>query len=271
MVERTAQRKIYVTRDYRLFERSAENRIVDLARHKRLRDSMRKNGWIPSMPMSCLRNGNNRLIVKDGQHRLAIAEELSIPVYWADCEVDFCISEINTTSVTWKPRDHAEKHAANGLKAYQEGLDFADQHKLSIGIAFALLSGTTSFGNIDDAFFRGTFRVKDRAWADRVGMLYSRMCGLNGAIRNMRFTEACMAVCRLKEFDPERMISCAERCREKLVSYSTREAYLDLLEEVYNFGRKSLVPLKMPAIEAMRKRSAVEKGIAAKAAKAVTP
>jgi hypothetical protein len=55
------------------------------------------------------------------------------------------------------------------------------------------------------------------------------------------------------------LIGGAERCREKLVSYSTRDAYLDLLESVYNFGRKQLVSLKLPAIEAMRKRNVATK------------
>jgi hypothetical protein len=93
------------------------------------------------------------------------------------------------------------------------------------------------------------------------------MCGLSGDVRNMRFMEACMAVCRLEGFDVERMLSCSSRCRERLLSYSTRDAYLDMIEEVYNFGRSKLVPLKMPAIEVMRKRNAVIAGRKAKSDK----
>jgi len=51
------------------------------------------------------------------------------------------------------------------------------------------------------------------------------------------------------------MISNAGRCREKLVSYSTKEAYLDMLEDIYNFGRKNLLALKISAQQAMRDRA----------------
>lgn len=78
-----------------------------------------------------------------------------------------------------------------------------------------------------------------------------------------------MAACRVDGFEVERFIRGAERCREKLVAYSTRDANLEMMEEVYNFGRttKNLVPLKHLAIQAMRERSAVYKSVQTKAAK----
>jgi len=163
--------KVNCTKDYRLFERSPDNRPVDLRKHKKLRASLQKLGWLRSKPMSCRRNGSGRLIVKDGQHRLAIAEELGIAVWWVDEPVDFCIAELNGTSVNWKPRDHAEKHAANGLREYQYGLEFADNYRLSIGLAFALLSGTTSFANVADSFYDGSFKSRDKVWAESVASL----------------------------------------------------------------------------------------------------
>ena len=36
--------KIHVTKNYRLFERSPENRVVDVAKHKRLARSLKKYG-----------------------------------------------------------------------------------------------------------------------------------------------------------------------------------------------------------------------------------
>lgn len=63
-----------------------------------------------------------------------------------------------------------------------------------------------------------------------------------------------MSVCRVPDFDAGRLLQCAARCRERLVSYSTRDAYLGMLEEVYNFGRKQLFGLKSAAVMAMRDR-----------------
>lgn len=69
-----------------------------------------------------------------------------------------------------------------------------------------------------------------------------------------------MAVCRVKEFEADRLLHGAERCREKLVAYSNRDAYLDMLEGMYNFNRnaRNLFALKMEATKAMRERNAVE-------------
>jgi len=68
-----------------------------------------------------------------------------------------------------------------------------------------------------------------------------------------------MAVCRVAGLDVTRLRSGAKRRRDRLISYSTRDAYLGMLEEVYNFGRHSLVALKMEATAAMRARSAATK------------
>lgn len=256
--------KVNCTKNYRLFERSPDNRPVNLRKHKNLRASLQKHGWLRSKPMACRRSDAGRLIVMDGQHRLALAEELGIAVWWVEEVVDFCVAEVNRTIVKWVPRDHAEKHAANGLREYQYGLEFADKYKLSVGLAFALLSGTTTFSNVSDSVYGGSFRPRDKTWAESVASLYSSLCALSPRIRNMRLMEACMALCRVESFDPARLIAGAERCRDKLVPYSTRDAYLEMLEVVYNFGRKSLVPLKLPAIETMRRRNAITASVAKK-------
>jgi hypothetical protein len=76
-----------------------------------------------------------------------------------------------------------------------------------------------------------------------------------------------MAVCRVEEFDPERLLHNAAKCRDKLVSYSTRDAYLGMLEQIYNFNRRQLVGLTALATMAMRERSATVASKKNKAAK----
>jgi hypothetical protein len=129
---------------------------------------------------------------------------------------------------------------------------------LPITIAFALLGGTTSFTNVKPQFVDGTFEIKDRDWADQVASVYCAMVALSKDIRGARFLQACMGACRVKDFKPARLIQGAKRCREKLVSYSTKDAYLDMIEELYNFGQRKLVGLKALAQMAMRARNAVK-------------
>ncbi len=250
--------KINVTKNYKLFGRSEENRPVNLKKHRPLELSMKEYGFLRSFPISCRRDSTKGLIVKDGQHRLAIAETLGLPVFWVEDPVDFDIAKVNNGQEKWQVRDFADKYAANGITAYRDGLEFADRHRLPIGTAFALLSGYTCFTGCKDAFVAGKFVVKDRKWADNVAAIYVPLVTMAPLMKNVRFIEACMAVCRVPTFEAKRLLQNAERCREKLVPFSTREAYMDMLESIYNFGRAKLVGLKAEATMLMRERSPIK-------------
>jgi len=251
----SSSQKIQATKDYRKFIRSTENRPLDIKKHKRLMESMKLYGFLRCFPIVCRRDAAGQLVVKDGQHRLTIAEALGIMVYWIEEEVDFDVAMINTTSKIWVLSDYAQKFAANGHKAYQEAIEFAELHSLPMGMAVSLLAGTISFSNVQSAFLAGDFVVKDRPWADAVASLYRPLSMMSPAVKNARLIEACMAVCRVPDFDAKRLLAGAERCRDKLVNYSTRESYLEMMEEIYNFGRKQLVGLKAAATMAMRERN----------------
>lgn len=257
----SATKKIQATKNYRMFHQSGDNRPLDIKKHKKLIDSMKLYGFLRCFPIVVSRDKDGKLIVKDGQHRLAVAEMLGLTVYWVEEEVDFDVAVINCTPKTWQLKDYALKFARNGLKQYQEGIDFSDEHHLPIGTAFALLSGTTSFGNCESQFIGGTFKVKDRKWADSVAGLYSAVTGLAPDLKKQTFIEACMAVCRIADFDSRRLITGAEQCRGKLINYGTRDDFLAMLEEIYNFKRhgKNLVPLKLQAVATMRERNATTK------------
>jgi hypothetical protein len=260
-------RKIQSTKNYALFSRSEDNRPTDLKRHRRLLLSMEKYGFLPSFPIVCFRDPKGNLTVKDGQHRLQIAEKLGLTVHWIEEAIDFDIAVVNSTAKIWVLRDYAQKFATNGKTDYQYGLDFAAQHGLPIGIAFALLGGTTSFTNVQMAFIDGTYKVKDQKWADAVAEIYVPLVAMAPAVNNVAFITACMATCRVAEFEAERLLQNAGRCRDKLQSFSTREAYLDMLEEIYNYGRKQLLGLKALATMAMRDRSAARSAATKKPAR----
>ena len=253
----SVSKKIQMTKNYRLFHKSADNRPTDLKKHKKLIDSMRMYGFLKCFPIVVMRDKDGKLIVKDGQHRLAVAEMLGLTVYWIEEETDFDIAIINCTAKTWHLRDYALKHILNGKKQYQEGLDFSEQHGIPIGMAFALLSGTTTFSNCESQFVDGSFKIKDRPWADAVAGIYSALCSMQPAIKKSTFLEACMAVCRVEAFEPKRLLEGADGTRESLINYGTRDAFLAMLEELYNFRRnsKNRLPLKFLAVSAMRERN----------------
>lgn len=240
---------LHTTSNYSLFDRSEDNRPLDVDGHAKLLASMQKHGFLKSFPLSVFKGKRGVLVVMDGQHRLAVAQSLGIPVYYVIEDEPFDVAELNATVKAWRVKDYAQKHAANGNADYEEGLRFAAEHKVAASLAFSLLGGAVNYSSVKDAFEGGAFKVTAREWAADIAALFSGVARLNPKVRTACFLKACMAVCRVKGFDRSRMIAAAERCREKLIPYATRDGYLDMLEAVYNFHRGAKVPLKFMAAE----------------------
>jgi hypothetical protein len=256
-----AKQEIKTTADYSAFERSADNRPVNLKKHKNLIESMKQFGFLKCFPVVCVRSGKS-LVVKDGQHRLAVAQMLGLPVHYVEADKDFDIAVINCTSKSWELRDYAAKFAENGHEDYAEGLHFSEQYRISIGVSFCLLAGTTCQSTLRRQFADGDFAVKDRDWAHRVAGTYRKFMDIAGkGINGRPVMEALMAACRVKQFNPTRLLEGAEKHREMIANYSSRDACLTMLEKIYNHNRlaKNLFALKIEAEKAMRDRNPAAK------------
>jgi hypothetical protein len=247
---------INCTTDYQMFYRGNGNRPLDVGQHGKLQVSMQQYGFLQCFPIVCSRDADGSLVVKDGQHRLAFAELLGLPVYWVEESVPFDVAMVNNGQRPWKLRDYAEFFASHGNQDYRQAINFASAYDIPLSAAFAMLAGKMSFRQVRDAFQSGEFAIGDRRWAHRVAGTHLRMTTLSSALNSVRFLEACMAACRVPEFDEERLLRNAKQCRERLVPYSTRNAYLDMLEDIYNFRRSSLLGLRVAAIQAMRQHVA---------------
>jgi hypothetical protein len=251
----------YTIRESRKYDQfdiqESDNRELKVYKHKNLERSMRRYGFLPCFPIVVIRkHGKN--VVKDGQHRFAIAQKLDIPFYYVETEEDFDTAAVNCTSLGWQLEDYAKRHLEDGREDYGEALTFAEKHSLSLGLAASLLAGVTSISQCKDDFVAGTWKVADRPWAEQVASLYRAMLQLGPKLNGQRFLSACMAVCRVRGFKADRLLAGASRpvTRKKLICYGDRDGYLDLLQELYNYGQKQLVALKVDAINAMRERSA---------------
>jgi hypothetical protein len=252
-------RRILKATNYNLFTRCTENRPIDLTKHAKLVASMEKNGFFWFCPIIVSRESDGTLLILEGQHRFTIAESLGLPIYYVIADVEFDIAELNCTAKVWTLADYAHKHASAGRTDYREGIDFAREHRIPIGRAFALLAGTTTFNNVQEEFVAGDYKITDREWAGAVVDLFGKLCDLAPRLRTETFIGACMAVCRIPGFDPARLVKAARRHREKLVSYGTRDGYLNMLESLYNKTRAADVPLRHEALQAMKSRAAVAK------------
>lgn len=244
------------SKDYSRFVRSEENRIVDIAKRKRLETSMRKHGFIPSLAISVQKiPGSNKFLVREGQHRLAMSEKLGIEFYYIEDDTEFDIASVNAASKVWDMKDYAMRFAASGNEDYAEALEFAERYRVTVGTACMLLAGASGFKAIAESFREGSFKVKEREWAEKVAELHQALYKQSKAARNNACLMACMAVCRVPGFSVARMVRNIKKCPEKIVSYSTRDAFLGMLEEIYNWRVRTtnMVPLKLQAVQALRR------------------
>jgi hypothetical protein len=249
---------IQTTKNYRMFRVSEDNRPLDLSKRKTLRDSMKMYGFLKSFPISCVRGDGKYLIVKDGQNRLAIAEELGLPVHYVIEEVDYDIATVNNAQQKWSMKDYAMKWASQNRKPYCELLEFIEQHSIPISLGLSLLSGSLHYsGEVRRQFKSGKFKITDYEFADKVASVYVQLTSLSPVVRNRNFLSAVTAVMRVESFECKRLIDGAKKRPEKLKAYSTREGYLDMIEDIYNFNRSKLVPIKLPALQALREKVSV--------------
>jgi hypothetical protein len=237
--------KIEVTRNYRMFhtaesqlERPEQaNRSLKLKKHKALFESLKEQGFLPWYPIVCYRRGG-KLIVRDGQHRLAIAEQLNLPVYYLVAWEDFDIAVVNSTVRVWDVLDYAERHANAGVSDYQAAIDFAREHKMPLSTVAALLAGKTSYGVIREDFQQGEFRISvDMGFAVRVATMYMETCRYSAKIKHQRFFEACIAMNWVEGFRPEFFVKRAAYHVGRLLPYSTRDEYLGMIQDIMNEGQ----------------------------------
>lgn len=248
---------IKVTDDYSKFKMLEENRDVDLEhpRTKNLAESMVDYGWLDSFPATVKPNGSDKMIVIDGQHRIAIAKEFGLPVKYVIETRDIDIPKLQQTSKSWALIDYVKSFAKAGNPDYQELLEFFQSTPLTLTSCASFLADTSTFANITKAFHEGRYRIKARHKANQVASIYRIMIEIQPHVKNQRFTTALWSVYHVPGFDANRLIEGARRKPGLLICNKTLEGFLDALEETYNFGRKDKTPLRFEAKEAMKARS----------------
>jgi hypothetical protein len=245
------------TRNYSQFSFTKENRSVDVLNmstaHRKLRASMEKYGFLPSFPIT-VSSRNGRFPIIDGQHRFTFARELGLEVYFVVVDLDIDVAEINAAQCGWSMRDFANRWKNHGVRDYQTGLEFSEHYGMPIGISFAMLSGTSVFNNIREDFREGNFRVSHSQIASRVGSIYKSLCAIKRGMRHDNLISAIWACCHVEYFKERRLIETAGRKPDLLKSCGTRESWLQMIHEIYNYQRQTRESLAFDANEAMRQR-----------------
>ena len=246
---------IKTTSDYSSFSMMEQNRDVDMDNRKvrNLARSMQKYGWLDAFPLMA-KKFRGKLIVIDGQHRLAVAQEYGIPVKYVIEEKDIDVAELNDTSHSWTVEDFVQRYAKEGLPDYVALIAFSEHYGIGVNMASGILNGTSSPGNVLHRVKTGTFKITSRPMATAIAECYRRLSEINPVLQKANALKALFACFHVSYFDPDRLIAGAERKSKEIKSITKLDLFYSLFEELYNFNRKEKRPLSFDAQEAMKNR-----------------
>ncbi len=249
------------TTNYAMFCGSDDNRPVDLSKRDDLRESMKKYGFITAFPLHTRRQESGRLEVRDGQHRLGIAQELGINVWYTIGDDDIDVGRLHDTSRRWTALDYTLTYIKKGNRNYAEILEFSQKYGISLIRSAALLSGSFTQSNATKLFTSGMTVCNHASNAIDVAETYLAICNLGHNVKRSSLLAAIFACSCVPEFNHNRLRHAATRCRDKLRAYATKEEYIRMLEAIYNYGHGIRIALECLAENAMRARNlAVKKG-----------
>lgn len=254
--------KIAKTSDYSQFAFSAENRPLNTAHPKfrRLVESMKKHGWLPSFPMTVTRDGAGKYIIIDGQNRFTAAKSLKIPVLFVCCDAfnEINVSALNDTQRAWSMVDHVGSRAEQGDSNYVYLLEFVKRTGIPVRQAASLLWGNVAdAGNVLNALKAGGFEVREVEYAERVAAVVCAVAKFRSWAHNTSFISALSKVMRIEEFNDALFIGKLNSHSASLPEISTSCAgFVELIESMYNRKSRSPVPIKFLTEQAMKLRSA---------------
>ena len=151
--------KVQSTKNYSLFQKLNGNREINQSNLNRIKESMQKE----LLPIPVLVNHNYEVI--DGQHRVAAATELKLPIYYMIVP-GMDLNDVHTLNSIGKKfsfDDYLEGYAAAGLTHYKNALVFRNKYKFSIAVYMYIWLGDKgmSKGIGGDLFKSGKLVIED--------------------------------------------------------------------------------------------------------------
>lgn len=207
----------------------------------RLRESMRRYGWLPSCPATVVADKNGFLIL-EGHRRSKVAEELGIPIrYVVIPEQDGLDPRAISSAVDpWSTEDHVQSMAQTGHAEYQNLQRFSTSHGISLNASAVLLSNGVT--GVHRAIADGEFHVSSMAAGEKASRIMHAIRGPDPEkprCKWWRTQRVAIAVARMirfcgNAFDVNRMVKKIETHTSRLSECSNATRVIEMLQGIYN-------------------------------------
>ncbi len=224
------------TIDYSIFVKIDGNRRMNKINFKRLRRSMGEEYL--QVPIII----NEKYEVIDGQHRLEVCKELSLPVYFIKVK-GYGLSQVhrlNAVSKKWGFDEYLQGYADLGIKDYQRCEKFIEKYKFGSNETLSLLTGLNSLagGDARNSFNEGRFKITDYNGAVRKAEMIYMLKPYYDGFKRRSFVTALLVAFNNKNFVFDEFLKKLKFQIPKLIDCTTTKQYMTVVENIYNYKRK---------------------------------
>lgn len=240
--------QIKSTTEYKMFKTVKGNRPPLPYHIRTLANSIARKNLLSKNPIIV----NKDMAVIDGQHRLAAAQELKVPIYYM-VEDDASLAEVqmlNSANRAWYLWDFLNSYASVGNQHYITLREFVIDNKLPITVALTILSDEPR-DTVKKLFKEGKFAATttDAAKAFATKLRFFRRYVVATHRNNKSFIDAVKRVTTESEhYDHVRMVEQMQKWSDggngKLIQpQATTRDYLRVFEDIYNYNKQNLTRL----------------------------
>jgi hypothetical protein len=228
--------KIHKTKKYKEFNKVSGNREISQANLNKLVDAIKTSDMLEINPIIV----NERMEVIDGQHRLAAAEELEIPIFYVIQE-GTGVEEVvilNTVSKNWGMYDFAKSYAELGKSQYQDLLDVQGAFSMNLTLLLAILDEKEYCDNkhtTTKTFKAGRFEMTG-AQRDKLVLVCKELEKVKPYYRkwnNRVFVSSMLTILKHKGFKMDKFLNKLANGKEIPLCDNKRD-YLREIEDIYN-------------------------------------
>lgn len=221
---------VQCTDQYSLFKTVNSNRKINQSHVNTLMGAIRKKNMLHLNPIVV--NGNMEVI--DGQHRLAAAKKLNLPVcYMIDKTISHSdISSLNSNKKNWQMMDYVNFFAKEGRNDFKQFLDLCNNYtelkpswvqalcsKTGVRKGFNIKHGEIDIANIDSAYMWAGYL---RDFSKYIPTVYSS-----------RFIEGSVGFFSAMIYDHEKMMCNLADNQDMIQPYVDAKDYTKMLTKIF--------------------------------------
>ena len=241
---------VYKTHDLSIFKKIRGNRPRNPQHVTRIKNSILKHGML-FRPILV----NENYDVLDGQHRLEGAKETGTFIYYIILEGRGLgsVHVLNLNQNNWSQQDFLESYADMGMMDYKVLQNFAERHpEFTLGDCMSLCTNTyiaqkhNMDVNVSKRFFKeGTWKLLDLEQAEIDAAKLKEIEPYYKNYNRSTFVSTMIDCFYNEEFEFPLFIQKLKVQPTSLVDCATKDQYLDLVEEIYNYKNRNKINLRI--------------------------